>query len=121
MDVITESIIKGVTTGQGDVDGKPFAPLNPKYASKKLAIYGSKPILVAEEEMLDRKHFKKTASRDKGILEYEAEKKVMTRALTHQKPITWPGPQRKWWGLRRGVKGRVTDVLGKHVRIVVKG
>ena len=121
LDLIEGSIINGVITDKTDVKGKPFTKLDRKYAAKKTRRFGSKPILVASGEMINKKHFKKKASRKEGVIEYKAPRKVMTRALTHQEPSTWKGPQLEWWGLRTKIIPAIMAALGKYVRITVRG
>lgn len=121
LDLIEDSIINGVISDKTDVKGKPFTKLNRNYAARKTARFGSKPILVAEGEMINKKHFKKRATRKEGVIEYKAPRKIMTRALTHQEPITWKGPQREWWGLRTKVIPKIVATLGRYVRITVRG
>lgn len=121
LDLIGRSIISGVISDKTDVDGKPFTRLDRNYAARKIRQFGSKPILVASGEMINAKHLKKKATRNEGVIEYKAPKKVMTRALTHQEPISWTGPQRKWWGLRLKIVPEIMAKLKKAVRIIVRG
>lgn len=121
LDLIENSIVGGVMTDKTDVDGKSFTALTRQYAARKTRRFGSKPILVASGKMLERKNFKKQATRKEGVIEYKAPRKVMTRALTHQEPITSGLPQRKWWGLRKKIVPLIMVLLGKHIRISVRG
>lgn len=120
LDLVERSIIEGVTVSKTDVDEKSFHKLSRVYSAKKTRKFGSKPILVASGEMLDKKHFKKQATKKVGVIEYKAPTKIMTRARTHQEPITWEGPQRKWWGLRAKIIPLIKMILGKHVGISVR-
>ncbi len=125
---IRDSILDGTINKQVetmDVGQGRFKALNRKYAAKKARKFGSKPILVTSGEMLKIAHFiirvvKKGAGQVVGTLTYRASKKVMTRALTHQKPITWKGPRRKWYGFRRGDQAMIRKELGNHVKISVR-
>ena len=126
---LRDSILDGTINKQVvtmDVGQGRFKTLNRKYAAKKIRRFGSKPILVASGEMLKIAHFiirviKKGVGQVVGELIYKAPKKIMTRALTHQKPITWAGPQRKWYGFRRGDPAMIRKGLGNHVKISVRG
>ena len=125
---LRDSIIDGTVNKQVetmDVGQGSFTKLNRKYAAKKAKRFGSKPILVATGEMLKVAHFlirvtKSGIGRVIGELIYRASTKVMTRALTHQEPITWPGPRRKWYGFRRGDPAMIRKGLGDHVKISVR-
>lgn len=123
-----DSILDGTINKQVDtmdVGQKPFTKLNRAYEAKKLARFGAKPILVAGGEMLKAARFvirvtKKGIGQVVGELIYKAPKKIMTRALTHQEPVTWTGPQRKWFGFRRGDPAMIRKGLGDHVKISVR-
>lgn len=125
---LRDSIIDGTVNKQVetmDVGQGRFKKLTPRWAARKLRTFGSKPILVAGGEMLDVARFlirvtKKGMGRVVGELIYRASAKIMTRALTHQKPITWKGPRRKWYGFRRGDPAMIRKELGDHVKISVR-
>ncbi len=125
---LRDSILDGTINKQVetmDVGQGSFRKLNRRYAAKKIRKFGSKPILVASGEMLKIARFlirvtKKGIGQVVGELIYKAPAKIMTRALTHQQPVTWPGPRRKWFGFRKGDPAMIRKGLGDHVKISVR-
>lgn len=101
---ILQQQVETADVGQGR-----FWKLTRKYAAQKAKRFGpGLPILFASGAMMLARWFQKSVritwfqGKVKGVLRYKAPRKIQVRALTHQKPVTWEGPRRKWFGFRRG-------------------